>query len=151
MQQRIYTFQKGKVLPRYTFVSEGRRSITKIVEFAKLDFAENLYNLAFGDLLPDGIIDDQARSNNGDIIRIMATLVRIITDFTDEYSHAQIFFTGSTEERQSLYQRILRAHYANFSEHFVITGLIEVGDSFLQVPFDLNDSRQYLYFLIKKI
>jgi hypothetical protein len=39
-----------------------------------LDFT-NLYNLGFGDLLPDGKIDDKVTSNNGDIIKVLSTVI----------------------------------------------------------------------------
>jgi hypothetical protein len=42
---------------------------------------KNLYSLSFGDLLPDGSIDDMADSNNGDILRVLSTVVQIIKDF----------------------------------------------------------------------
>lgn len=149
MYQKAYNYQK-EIIPRYTFTSIGSRAIQKVVEFTRFEFSENLYNLAFGDLQSDGEINDQVRSNNGDLIRIMATLIQIIIDFTNERPEAKIFFSGSTDHRTRLYKRIIKTYYNRFSKSFVITALIEEEGSFLQVPFDPQESREYLYFLIEK-
>ncbi len=58
---------------RYRFLSTGRKPVEKIVEFSTLA-TENIYNLGFGDLLPDGSIDDKANSNNGDIVKVLFIL-----------------------------------------------------------------------------
>ena len=54
---------------RYTFISKGKRDIQKVVEFISAKPMSNVFNLAFGDLLPDDSIDDMANSNNGDIVK----------------------------------------------------------------------------------
>ncbi len=61
------------------------------------------------DLLASGKIDDKANSNNGDIIKVLSTVILIIKDFTEENPEAKIAFSGSTKERTALYQRILKA------------------------------------------
>jgi hypothetical protein len=62
---------------RYKFISSGKRAIEKVVEFTPTTL-KNVYNLGFGDLLPNGEMDDTANSNNGDIIKIFATVVNIL-------------------------------------------------------------------------
>jgi hypothetical protein len=67
-----------RVAPRrYIFTSVGRYEIKKVVEFVPLK-AKNVVNLGFGDLLPDGSFDDKANSNNGDILKVLATVVHIL-------------------------------------------------------------------------
>jgi len=92
---------------RYIFISTGKKSIEKVVDFVPLG-PGNIMNLAFGDLLPDGTIDDQVNSNNGDIIKVLATVIDILRHFTIQYPKAEIYFEGSTEERTKLYGRIIR-------------------------------------------
>lgn len=91
---------------RYVFISEGKRSIEKIVEFTPLQIS-NTFNIAFGDALPDGSIDDMANSNNGDIIKVLSTVVKILEDFTDRFPESTVFFAGSTAERTMLYNAFL--------------------------------------------
>lgn len=83
---------------RYVFVSDGKKKIQKIVDFIPIGKG-NIVNVGFGDVLPDGSMDDKANSNNGDIIKVLATVVDILRDFTSLYPHSNVFFTGSTDER----------------------------------------------------
>ena len=101
--------------------------------------------------MPDGSIDDTANSNNGDIIRVLATTVEILMDFTTRYPDVQIFFAGSTLQRTRLYTRILKTYYPNFSKQFVINGLIEEGDTYSQLPFEPKADLKFVGFLIQRI
>ena len=82
MNREPYLYNK-EFSTRYRFFSTGKKPVEKIVEFTPLAI-ENIYNLGFGDLLPDGSIDDKANSNNGDIIKVLSTVIYIIKDFTEE-------------------------------------------------------------------
>ena len=135
---------------RYVFTSTGRRKIKKAVDFVPLGI-RNIFNLGFGDLLPDGSIDDTANSNNGDIVMILATVIGILKDFTVEFPQSEIYFSGSTIERTRLYARILRTYYASFSKEFKITAIIDSDNDNQQVPFDPDSRIEYLGFLIKRI
>src|SRR5882672_8774429 len=112
MYQTAYAYDHPDVT-RYTFTSVGRKRIEKIVDFADLGM-ENVFNLAFGDLQPDGSVDDLSNSNNGDIVKVLATVISIMRDFTTKNPQACITFTGSTEERTKLYTRILKSYYSSF-------------------------------------
>ncbi len=72
---------------RYGFVSDGKRKIQKIVDFIPIDKG-NIVSLGFEDLLTDGSIDDKANSNNGDILRVLVTVVDILKDFTSSYPNS---------------------------------------------------------------
>ena len=67
MTQTAYPYRKIRS-KRYHFISVGKKRIEKAVEFIAI--GGNIFNLAFGDLLPDGSIDDKAVSNNGDIVKV---------------------------------------------------------------------------------
>jgi hypothetical protein len=70
--------------------------------------------MGFGDLLPDGTVDDKANSNNGDIAKVMVTVIEILKHFTSQHPSMEIYFEGSTAERTKLYGRILKAYYPIF-------------------------------------
>ena len=135
---------------RYTFVSTGRASIIKAIDFSPTGI-DNIYNLGFGDLLPDGSFDTNVKSNNDDILKVLSTVVQIVRDFTTQLPGIEIFFIGSTAERTKLYARILKMYYNEFRKEFKIRGLIANGDSYKEVPFDPQTAFEYFAFLIKKI
>lgn len=149
MMQAAYPFQL--IRPRrYIFVSTGKRRIEKIVDFVPLG-VNNFINMGFGDLLPDGSIDDKANSNNGDIVKIMATVIDILRHFTNQYPNAQIYFEGSTKERTKLYDRILRTYYPIFNKNFDIAGIVEIDDDIQIVQYERSANKTYIAFIIKRI
>lgn len=107
--------------------------------------------MAFGDLLPDGTLDDIAKSNNGDIVKVLSTVVKILDDFTTRYPRATIYFAGSTEQRTRLYGRIIKTHYTLFKCHFDITVIIKGEKGYRQLVFDPLKILDYTAFLIKRI
>jgi hypothetical protein len=136
---------------RYIFISEGKRRITKVVEFIPLGIGK-IMNLGFGDLLPDDSIDDKANSNNGDLVKVLATVIDILRHFTMQNPDAEIYFEGSTEERTVLYARILRNYYSTYSKEFAIAGVIaDTKNTTNIIPFDPSSDRKFLAFVIKRI
>lgn len=135
---------------RYVFISEGKKRIEKVVDFAPIGI-KNVMNIAFGDLLPDGSVDDRANSNNGDILKVLATVVKILKVFTTRHPKVGILFTGSTDERTKLYTRILKTYYMAFCKEFIIYAIVGTEKDNKTIPFDPRENLQYLAFLIKRI
>ena len=148
MNQPVYFYQKVSTT-RYSFTSLGRRQIKKVVDFSPL-VVGNMFNMGFGDLLPDGSIDDRANSNNGDIVKILSTVIHILKDFLDQLSDVEVFFTRSILQRTKLYARILKTYYVDFRKEFVITEIISTRDIYTQILFDPTTTQECLGFLIKK-
>src|SRR5687768_1095395 len=91
----------------YKFFSSGPKGqICIVVQFVKTD-SPDIYNLAFGNLLPDGDIDDLVKNNNNDRNKILATIAAAVYEFTAKYPGKRIYFTGSTPERTRLYRMAL--------------------------------------------
>jgi hypothetical protein len=149
MYQTAYKYDIP-VVNRYVFISVGKKRIEKVVEFTSIGLKDT-FNLGFGDLLPDGTVDDLANSNNGDIVKVLVTVIGIVRDFTSKNPHAHIIFTGSTKERTDLYSRILRSYYSSFVEEFTISGFAKVGDKYKEIPFDPTIDLDFPFYLIKKI
>jgi hypothetical protein len=135
---------------RFTFTSVGKKSIEKVVDFIPTG-SPNVMNLSFGDRLPDGSIDFMTVSDNGDIRKVLATVVAIVNHFTFSRPEVAISFTGSTVERTKLYKRILKTYYPIFSKLFTIWGLIKIGDDIEGIPFHPEAAIVYFGFLIKRI
>jgi len=135
---------------RYIFISIGRKRIEKVVDFIPLK-PKRFMNLGFGDLLPDGSIDYRVNSNNGDIIKVLATVVDILRHFMTLHPQKVIYFRGSTDERTKLYSRIIRTYYPTFSKEFEIIGIIGTIKDNSTIPFDPKMDLEYWAFLIRRI
>ena len=148
MNQEAYLY--NTIDPKkYRFTSEGKRTIVKLVEFTPTG-QPNIFNLGFGDLLPDHKMDDKTISDNGDMARVFATVIQIVIDFTAKYPFLKIFFSGSSPGRTKMYCRILKTHYAAFSPEFRITALIEHESEIIEVEYDPIFFKQYLAFFIER-
>ncbi|WP_341834080.1 hypothetical protein WJU16_13785 [Chitinophaga pollutisoli] len=128
-----------KIIPRggncFDFDSEGVHGfIRKRVEFKQLQ--ENHFIVGFGDLMDNYGVDDVVESNNGDIVRIFSTIIRVIEDFMRKHPQATLYFTGSTMQRTRIYSVILNRHFARFRKKFQISVLWTCGGVDVKVPFD---------------
>ena len=118
--------------------------ILKVVVFDEID--TNTYNLGFGDYnFENEIIDDKVNSKNGDMEKIMATLVAIINDFSVKNKNCQIFLSGSDSIRTRFYQMAILKFYDEFSAAYEIKGTIDgFSESF-------QKNKKYESFLIRKM
>ena len=100
---------------------------------------------------PDQCIDDTVNSNNGDIAKVMATVIEILKYFTKIHPEAIIYFRGSTEERNRLYHRILKSYYPTFSKEFILLVMIGSKEENEILQFNPRMNFKYFAFLIKRI
>lgn len=128
----------------YIFFSVGKKIITKIVVYEPID--ANTYNLAFGDYdLVNQTIDDKSISNNGDTVKVLATVIQTIRDFFQVYPSIGLQIQGSTSTRTKLYQKIIRDNLAEIETEFKIFALRE-GEIMIETPnFTLEYERFYIY------
>lgn len=61
--------------------------ITKIVQIREIGI-KGVFNLGFGDKLPSNEIDDTVISNNGDSVKVLATVVATVYAFTERHPTA---------------------------------------------------------------
>jgi hypothetical protein len=141
MNKDCYEFIKSTDSLTYLFVSEGiRGKITKGVLICHLpnptDYPlQSIYNLGFGDLVADHdtwILDDTVRSGNGDMTKIMATIIRIAIDFLRKNPSSVLSFEGYIDEKSAirgknhrniLYQRGINSNWAELSAEFRFWGV----------------------------
>ncbi len=129
----------------YDFVSSGfRGEIVKRVRFDCVD-EHHTYNLAFGDLIDDGEIDDYSISDNKDMTKILATLATIVRIFLDKYPERHVVFRGSTKERTRLYRMAIGNNLDELQYSFVIYGL--GYDEGAQI---FTRNKEYFAFLVRK-
>jgi hypothetical protein len=134
---------------KYAFVSVGKSRIKKIVKFTPWHNPD-IFDLSFGDIMPDGRINDTVISNNGDTIKVLTTVIATVMDFLNGNSHALVSFTGSTPGRTAMYERILRMYYKYFSDRFSITSLCLVNDELFLVEFNSRGLNEADAFLIER-
>lgn len=145
MKQPYYPFHSADGRTFY-FTSEGNHTIHKVVEFLAIGSA--LYNLGFGDILMDGSYDDMAVSDNGDMRKVIATIVQITLSFSKTHPSVKIVFTGSSVERIRLYNRILRNYHLDFSNYFTIMVAYENGESMVEDFYRPDMLLDHVYFFI---
>lgn len=149
MASKGYTTIKRSTT-RYEFVSIGPKGqIKKRIEFTPLR-KRGYYNVAFGDVMKDGRVNDSVYSNNQDIVKIISTVMDTMKDFLRDNPTAKLVFTGSTADRTEFYRQVLSRHYGTLSAEYKITALAEVGNGNVEeIEFDPNGGTLYLAFLVK--
>jgi hypothetical protein len=133
----------------FFFTSTGKANITKVVEFTPTD-NENIVNLGFGDVMPEGDYSDLVVSDNGDLLKVMTTVVHIILYFTALFPQSKIGFTGSSPARMRLYNRILNNYYAEFKKMFTITASIHFDGLLKEMAYTPGSADKHASFFIKK-
>lgn len=119
-----YLYKSEGLLKVYLFTSEGFwGNIKKMVQYTNTG-TENVYNLGFGDYNEvSGTIDDLSVTNNGDNLKVLATVASTVYAFTEKYPEAWIFATGSTLVRTRLYRMGITDNLAEISRDFKVFGL----------------------------
>lgn len=116
-----------------------------MVEYSRMNI-ENFYNLAFGDFdEKTETINDLIVTNNGDSLKVLATVSSTVYAFTAKHPEAWIFATGSTETRTRLYRMGISNNLAEIQDDFFVYGLKE--DETFE---DFVVGEDYLGFLITR-
>ncbi len=123
MKHPRYFYKSEKYLLIYEFISEGPKgAIRKLVEYTETSIT-NIYNLGFGDYETTNGINDLSITNNGDSLKVLATVASTVYAFIEKYPKASIVATGSTSVRTRLYRMGISNNSAELSEDFVVFGL----------------------------
>ncbi|MFK7935897.1 MAG: hypothetical protein AB8G22_20455 [Saprospiraceae bacterium] len=128
----------------FSFISTGvNGKIKKIIKYSRLN--EQLFNLAFGDQIKDSaFIDDNANSNNGDLRKVLATVISTIPIFFEKHPRCAIYLQGSDNRRTRTYQRIIKNYRKEFGYLYLFYG----GTNAVFEQFD--EEKDYSYFVIFK-
>lgn len=148
MNREIYSEIQYSLSNRsYRFVSVGKHGeIPKIVIFQKVE--ENYFNLFLSDFVNNAIGDDRGVTDNGDLPKVMATVIQIIGLFLDRYARASILITGSDSIRKRLYARIIHNHYEELSAIYEVQCTEASGLAYK--PYFVSDKEYVPYsFLIR--
>ncbi len=124
MKNPKYLYKSEESFKVYEFVSEGPRGqIKKVVQYSETG-TEHVYNLGFGDYdEATQSIDDFSITNNGDSLKVLATVASTVYAFTEKYPQAWVFATGSSLVRTRLYRMGITNNLADIKEDFAVYGL----------------------------
>jgi hypothetical protein len=133
----------------FKFISNGPNGdIVKLVIFEKYPLVD-FYNLALVDVVISNprVISDSTLSNNNDLRKILATVVKILTEYTTLFPDRTIFFQGSDDagRRTTLYKRAIAAYYNELEKEFDIEGITN-----LNVRESFNPKGKYEAFLVRR-
>ena len=123
MKHPKYQYRSEELFLFYEFISEGPKGlIRKIVEYTETS-TENVYNLGFGDYdETKKSISDLSVTNNGDSLKVLATVASTVYAFTEKYPKAWILATGSTSVRTRLYRMGITNNLAEIAQDFIVFG-----------------------------
>jgi hypothetical protein len=135
-------------LLEFSFVSNGPNGEIKIVVQFNITENPTIYNLAFGNLLPDGTVDDTIKNNNKDRNKVLATVAAAIYEFTSKFIDKYIFFKGSTSQRTRLYRMVITNNLDELALDFNIYGVVIHNDGYTIQEF--KKGVDYFGFMIKR-
>lgn len=145
MNQPTYDLETSDDVLTFEFQSVGPvGTITKVVVYSPLPLLTGYYNLGFGDLNELGDLSDEAVTNNGDMSKVLATVVSTLFVFFTVYPAATVYFRGSTGLRTQLYQRIIQSNLTDFESFLLILGIKNGAEQLF------DKQTQYDSFLIRK-
>jgi hypothetical protein len=123
MHYERYEITKGETSMTYEFVSQGPRGdVPKLVVYSKTRLL-GIFNLGFGDKIREGDFDDNVVTNNGDTLKVMATVAVTLYYFTDRFPNAKVFVEGSTKTRTRLYRMAITNNLEVINADFEVYGL----------------------------
>lgn len=124
MKYPKYEYSTEKELFVFEFESVGiKGKVKKVIQYSEMS-VEGFYNLGFGDYNEDtGEINDEIITNNGDGLKVLATVVSTLYAFTGKYPEANVFATGSSEARTRLYRMGITNNLEELKQDFLVYGL----------------------------
>ncbi len=142
MDKPFYEFTVADEACTFQFVSIGQQVIQKCVVYRSTSLP-HFYNLAMGDLLPNGTLDVEVVSDNGDRDEILATVIQTLIVFLDTHPTDFVLFTGSSPARTRLYQILISHELDQAQSLFAFWGMSESGQL---VSFEKN--KPYIGFVV---
>ena len=123
MKRPKYNYRSENSFQFYEFISEGSKGLIKKMVVYTETSTENVYNLGFGDYDENTKgINDLNVTNNGDSLKVLATVASTVYAFTEKYPNAWILATGSTTVRTRLYRMGITNNLAEIKMDFIILG-----------------------------
>lgn len=121
MVANSYNLQQNDEATQFVFLSEGNKGrVMKAVIISPYD--RNRWNLAFGDVQPDGEIDDTVKTNNNDVAKVIGTVAKAALLFSEKHPECSLVIFPVDEKRKWLYNLIFRRRLTEIRAIFEIFG-----------------------------
>ena len=129
MKHPKYNYRSESSLKFYEFISEGPKGLIKKMVIYTETTTENVYNLGFGDYdeSTNGI-NDLSVTNNGDSLKVLATVASTVYAFTERHPNSWILATGSTSVRTRLYRMGITNNLTEIEADFIVFGYTKNED-----------------------
>lgn len=124
MNQEHYEFRTTKDSLWFDFYSVGPQStVKKIVVYSPFPEVSDLFNLTLADSFPDGSISDTNVTDNGDMEKVLATVIQTAFRFFAKNPTKRIYIEGSTPARTRLYGAVVARELTMIQENFDVYGV----------------------------
>lgn len=128
MKQQYYKYLRDEDCLWFEFESvSNQKTVRKIVVYTPFQDNPDVFNLALADALSDGSYSDKTVTNNEDMEKVMATVIRTMLRFFEKYPTKMVYVEGSTAERTRLYRIIISRELSEIEKIFTIYGLLGSG------------------------
>lgn len=126
MKQHFYKYLRDEDCLWFEFESVSKqKTVKKVVVYTPFQENSNVFNLALADAFPDGSYSDKSVTNNDDMEKVMATVIRTVLRFFEKYPTKMLYIEGSTAERTRLYRIIISRELSEIEKTFTVYGLLE--------------------------
>lgn len=124
MNRPKYLYKSEEEFRVYSFYSEGIMGLVKKMVVFSYTGENDIYNLGFGDYNSETkTIDDEIITNNGDSLKVLATVASTVYAFTEKHPNALVFATGSNNVRTRLYRMGIANNLEEIKADFEVYGL----------------------------
>ena len=122
MLGKTYDIEASPNKLNFMFISVGfKGSVVKMVVFQPQD--NKRFNLGFGDFY-DNAIHDAVVTNNGDVVKVLATVAKCAYEFIESHQGAILEIKPVDEGRRMLYNTVFKRHYLAISKKFEVKGAV---------------------------
>lgn len=123
MHYPSYPFQQTEDTTQFFFESIGSKGVIQKTVAITATGIDNIYNLGLGDYNPEtNEVDDLSVSDNGDTVKILATIFKIVHLYLNRYPERQLVFAGNTSSRNRLYRMAINKEIQELSHFFSLLG-----------------------------
>ncbi|QRR02106.1 DUF6934 family protein [Dyadobacter sandarakinus] len=146
MKDAHYPFITNAGKTRFCFESVGKgKTVQKLVVYTLLTKDPPLYNLALGDSEDGNDFDDEVITNNGDMPKVIATVIRTLLKMLAKHQNASVYLAGNSRAKTRLYRIIINRKLAELKKYYEIYGVEDLEPE-IYIP-----GKEYRAFIIKKL
>ncbi len=85
-------------------------------------YDRNRWNLAFGDVQPDGEISDSVMTKNYDVVKVISTVAQAALIFSEKHPECTLVIFPVDEKRKWLYNLVFRRRLKEIQSLFEVLG-----------------------------